>query len=111
MAQYIRARRDSSANWTAVDPTLKKGEIGIETNTGRYKVGDGSSLWSALDYFPQSGLGVQYLKSYTVVQATALDASNHDLGMIMVSDESGGEQPAFSDGTNWRKFSDRAVIS
>jgi hypothetical protein len=32
-------------------------------------------------------------------------------GMIYVSDESGGATPAFSDGTNWRRVSDRAVVS
>ena len=30
---------------------------------------------------------------------------------IYVSDESGGAQMAFSDGTNWRRFSDRAIVS
>ena len=31
--------------------------------------------------------------------------------MIYVSDESGGAVPAFSDGSDWRRVSDRAVIS
>lgn len=111
MAQKIRSRRDTSTNWTTLDPTLLTGEIGLETNTGRWKVGDGSSLWSELAYFPQSGLGVQYMKSYTVAQATGLGASNHTLGFIWISDETGGAQPAYSDGTNWRRFSDRTIIS
>ena len=111
MATFIRARRDTSTNWTALDPTLKNGELGLETNTGRYKVGDGSALWSALDYFPESGIGVQYDKSYTVVQANALGASNYTRGHIWVSDESGGAQPAYSDGTNWKRYSDGATIS
>lgn len=32
-------------------------------------------------------------------------------GLIYVSDESGGAVPAFSDGTDWRRVTDRAVIS
>jgi hypothetical protein len=32
-------------------------------------------------------------------------------GNIYVSDETGGAIPAFSDGTNWRRYSDRAVVS
>jgi hypothetical protein len=31
--------------------------------------------------------------------------------MIWVADEAGGAQPAVSDGTNWRRFSDRAIVS
>jgi hypothetical protein len=31
--------------------------------------------------------------------------------MIYVSDEAGGATPAFSDGTNWRRVSDRAIVS
>ena len=32
-------------------------------------------------------------------------------GLIYVSDEVGGAIPAFSDGTNWRRVSDRAIVS
>ena len=31
--------------------------------------------------------------------------------MIYVSDESGGSVPAFSDGTNWRRVTDRAIVT
>ena len=49
------------------------------------------------------------LDSYTV--ATVPDATEYQAGMIFVSDETGGAVPAFSDGTNWRRVTDRAVIS
>ena len=49
------------------------------------------------------------LPSYTV--ATLPDATLYPLTMIYVSDESGGATPAFSDGTNWRRTSDRAIVS
>lgn len=32
-------------------------------------------------------------------------------GMIIVSNETGGLTPAFSDGTNWRRVADRAIVS
>lgn len=48
--------------------------------------------------------------SYTV--ATVPSASAHGAGaMIYVSDEAGGAVPAFSDGTNWKRVSDRNTIS
>lgn len=31
--------------------------------------------------------------------------------MILVTDEVGGAVPAFSDGTNWRRVTDRAVVA
>lgn len=46
----IQVRRDTAANWTSVNPTLAAGEIGFETNTGKFKIGDGSSTWTALTY-------------------------------------------------------------
>lgn len=49
------------------------------------------------------------LTSYTV--ATVPDVAANLSGLIFVSDESGGPVPAWSDGTDWRRFSDGAVIS
>lgn len=43
--------------------------------------------------------------------ATVPAAADWTGGLIYVSDEVGGATPAFSDGTNWRRFSDRAIIS
>lgn len=52
---------------------------------------------------------VERMPTYTV--ATAPSASEHVREWIFVSDEAGGATPAFSDGTDWRRTSDRAVIS
>jgi hypothetical protein len=49
------------------------------------------------------------LKTYTV--ATVPDASMWVRGLIYVSDETGGATVAFSDGTNWRRVQDRAIVS
>ena len=46
--------------------------------------------------------------SYTV--STVPDVSD-TARLIYVSDESGGATLAFSDGTNWRRVQDRAIIS
>ena len=64
MAYRIILRRDSSTNWESNDPVLLSGEPGYETNTGRLKIGDGSSSWSSLDYYhgttgPTGGTGPQ----------------------------------------------------
>lgn len=51
MAIRMQQRRGTAAQWTAADPILAGGEIGFETDTGQFKIGDGTSLWSALSYF------------------------------------------------------------
>lgn len=55
MAVLIQFRRDTSANWTAANPTLSDGEFGLETDTLLYKIGDGSSNWITLGYPSLSG--------------------------------------------------------
>lgn len=46
----IQIRKDTAANWTTNNPTLLSGEIGLETDTRRVKIGDGATLWNALAY-------------------------------------------------------------
>ena len=46
----LRARVDTAAGWTSDDPTLESGMIGIESDTGRMKRGDGSTAWTSLGY-------------------------------------------------------------
>ena len=51
-----KQRRDSAANWTFENPTLLAGELAYETDTGKWKVGDGSTAWTSLAYTPWSQL-------------------------------------------------------
>jgi hypothetical protein len=46
----IQLRRDTAANWTSTNPTLASGEMGIETDTGKFKIGNGSTAWTSLAY-------------------------------------------------------------
>lgn len=46
----ISLRNDTAANWTSINPTLLRGEIGIEIDTTKFKIGDGTTQWSDLDY-------------------------------------------------------------
>lgn len=46
----VRLRRDSAQNWTISNPILGSGEVGIETDTLRAKIGDGSTVWNNLPY-------------------------------------------------------------
>ena len=46
----ILLRNDTATAWTNANPVLMKGEIGIETDTNKLKIGDGLTAWSALSY-------------------------------------------------------------
>lgn len=47
----MQQRRGTAAQWTAANPVLAAGEIGFETDTNKFKMGNGSSAWTALQYF------------------------------------------------------------
>lgn len=51
MAQRIRIRRDTSANWEQYNPVLSLGEQGYETDTRQLKIGDGTTAWNSLPYY------------------------------------------------------------
>jgi hypothetical protein len=46
----IKLRRGTAAQWNSVNSVLAAGEMGIETDTGRSKFGNGSTVWSSLSY-------------------------------------------------------------
>ena len=47
----MQQRRGTANQWTTANPVLGAGEIGFETNTGKFKIGDGSTTWTNLEYF------------------------------------------------------------
>ena len=50
MATKIQLRRDVAASWSSTNPILAQGEPGVETDTGQFKIGDGTSAWNDLAY-------------------------------------------------------------
>jgi hypothetical protein len=56
----IQYRRGTAEQWSSVNPTLAVGEVGYETDTLKFKIGNGSSNWNTLDYVQTVGpLGPQ----------------------------------------------------
>jgi hypothetical protein len=50
LSALMKQRYDTAANWTAQNPTLLAGEIGIESDTKKWKVGTGATAWTSLVY-------------------------------------------------------------
>ena len=72
MSTRIRFRRDTAANWTSNNPTLTTGELGYETDTGKFKIGNNTNAWTALAYSITAELSegnLNDLKDVTITSA------------------------------------------
>ena len=76
--QRIQNRRGTTAEWTTSNPVLGFGEIGVEvTTTGatRFKIGNGSSTWSALPYYENTA--TMDLSQYVTETEAAVILNNY----------------------------------
>ena len=115
MAITFKWRRNTAANATTNNPTLGAGEPGWETDTNKWKIGDGITAWTSLAYQPFRGtttpaaVGTAAAGSsqevshadhvHAVVSPTATGSTGARLITISTSDPSGG-----ADGDVWVKY-------
>lgn len=57
MAIKIQLRRGTASQWISANPVLMEGEMGVETDTLKVKLGNGSTAWTSLPYFTQGATG------------------------------------------------------
>ena len=57
MGYTIQFKRGTSAQWTSQNPVLADGEPALETDTGKIKIGDGTTEWGDLSYLAGDGGG------------------------------------------------------
>jgi hypothetical protein len=50
MPTRIQLRRGTASEWTTSNPVLSAGELGFETDTTKFKIGDGTTNWNGLNY-------------------------------------------------------------
>ena len=81
MATRMQQRRGTAQQWNTANPILAAGEIGFETDTGAFKIGNGSSTWSALKYFTDASGAPELLDTLNELAAALGDdpqyLSNH----------------------------------
>ena len=53
MIARIQLRNDTASAWTMANPILAQGEMGIESDTLKQKIGDGTTAWNTLGYSAQ----------------------------------------------------------
>jgi hypothetical protein len=47
----MQQRRGTAEQWTLANPVLAAGELGFETDTNKFKIGDGVNPWEDISYF------------------------------------------------------------
>lgn len=88
----IVLRNDTAANWAKSTIKLKKGEIGVENDTGYFKIGNDSDVWSALPYankFEATPVAAHYEVDATAEQNddAAIAAKLETLGVVAKLDD------------------------
>jgi hypothetical protein len=75
MATRMQQRRGTASQWTSANPVLNAGEMGWESDTNKFKIGDGTNHWASLDYFSDTNSTVNpaFGSSITFEGATAND--------------------------------------
>lgn len=73
----IQIRNDVANTWKTTNPVLLKGEIGIETDTRKFKFGDGVSTWTELEYASAQAAVVMN-------KAPTPTDSGYDIGVIWI---------------------------
>lgn len=76
MSVKIQLKRTTASAWTSLNPTLDVGEIGFETDTKKFKIGDGSTVWTSLPYSITANLASGTLNDLGDVTITS--AANGD---------------------------------
>jgi hypothetical protein len=70
----IQVRRGTSSEWTTANPVLAAGEMGVETNTNKFKFGNGSSTWTALSYAAADTAAIGEISQDAIDQALSMGA-------------------------------------
>jgi hypothetical protein len=82
MSIKIQLRRGTAAEWISSNPTLSDGEVGFESDTGKFKIGRSSTAWTDLAYatdLPSEVTGLVSNLSNTVTSHTSATTSVHGI--------------------------------
>jgi hypothetical protein len=82
MATRMLQRRGTASEWTAANTVLATGEVGFETDTGRFKIGDGSTAWNSRAYASPAPNAVADHAALTTSVHGIEDTSN----LVVISD-------------------------
>lgn len=81
LSTRIVMRNATAENWTTKNPVLLKGEFGVETDTNKFKIGDGNKAWADLDYAGADEAAIENIIAQnrdSLYKYTRTDASQSD---------------------------------
>ena len=87
MAVVIKIRRGTTSQWSSSTRVLQQGELGLDSTLNKLKVGNGSSLWSALPFI--NVLPSELNESIQDVVYASLDHDFHENIVVTYNDEDG----------------------
>lgn len=70
----IQVRRGLASEWTTANPVLAAGEMGVETNTNKFKFGNGTDAWTALSYAASDSAAIGEISQDAINQALSVGA-------------------------------------
>jgi|688.fasta_scaffold01696_9 hypothetical protein len=70
----IQVRRGTASEWTSANPTLAAGELGVETDTRKIKVGSGSTAWTSLSYIAADSPAISEIAQDAIDAALSMGA-------------------------------------
>lgn len=105
MAVQIQFKRDTGANWSTANTVLADGEMGINTTSNQFKIGNGSTAWNSLSYAPISGTVADIDE---VTNVTITSASN---GQYLKYNGSAWVNASLAETFNFDSLSDVAITS
>jgi len=86
MAIQIQFRRGTASEWTSANPTLAVGEMGIETDTNLFKIGNGSTAWNSLAYGGVQGTAGGFDSTQEIVSVgTSRALTSADTGKLITN--------------------------
>ena len=96
MTATVQIRRGTAYEWEARNPVLKEGELGYESGTKKYKIGDGFRRWLELPYF----IDEQATKTYVDARVAELAPTVAGVSQQDLLDHINAEEPhtAYDDG-------------
>jgi len=101
MSIQIQLRRGTASQWTTANTLLAQGEVGLETDTNKFKFGDGVTTWNSLPYYANGSVtsvalsggttgltvtGSPITTSGTITLAGTLDVDNGGTGQTSYTD-------------------------
>jgi hypothetical protein len=86
MAIQIQLRRATAAQWTTANTVLSQGELALETDSLKIKIGDGSTAWNSLAYYSTQGVYTPRVQSQTTTTSqTSLTWSSASYDQINIT--------------------------